>query len=150
MIIDTLENFGSYLCLHNNFKTVKEFLDNNDLKSLEVGRYELDGDNVYLSVQEYSSKIKDQAKPEAHKKYIDIQIVISGEELIGYANIKDTKPYSFYDADKDIEFLNGEVEFFNATENKFFILYPQDAHMPSIAVEKPALVKKAVFKVKVN
>lgn len=150
MIVDNLVNFKDYLCLHNGFKIVSDFLNKNNLLALECGRYELDGDNVYLALQEYLTKPVETCKPEAHKKYIDIQIVISGEENIGYVEISNTSKYTEYDSEKDIEFLNGEVEFIKATPKNFFILFPQDAHMPSVAIKEPAEVKKAVFKIKVD
>ena len=150
MILDNLENFKQYVKLHKRFEIVNDFLSNNSLENLEVGRHELDGDSVYVSVQEYTTKLESTAKPEDHKKYIDVQIVISGCEKIGYCPVTATKQYSFYEEDKDIEFLNGEVEFLTATPDKFFIFYPQDAHMPSIALGEQAVVKKAVFKVKID
>ncbi len=150
MIVDTLENFEKYLHINNRFKIVNDYLKNNDVTNLPSGKYELDGTNVYLIVQEYTTKLEQSAKPEAHKKYIDIQIVLNGIEKIGYTDISNTKQYTFYDTDKDIEFLTGDVEFKEATPGRFFVFYPEDAHMPSIAVNEPSLVKKAVFKIKVN
>lgn len=150
MIVDNLANFKNYLCLHKSFKLVADFLERNDLIALECGRYEIEGDDVYLALQEYETKTIEICKPEAHKKYIDIQIVITGEENIGYADIQNTSKYTDYDSEKDIEFLNGEIEFIKATPDNFFILFPQDAHMPSVAIAEPIGVKKAVFKIKVS
>ncbi len=150
MILDNLVNFKEYVKLHKRFEIVNNFLLNNLLENLEVGRHEIDGNNVYLSVQEYTTKLEETAKPEAHKKYIDVQILISGTEKIGYCPIQYTQQYSFYDEEKDIEFLIGEVEFLTATPDKFFIFFPQDAHMPSIAVGEQTSVKKAVFKIKID
>lgn len=149
MIVDNLDNFETYICLHKGFKLVYDFLVRNDLKSLECCRYEIDGNNVYLSLQQYQTKMQEICKTEAHKDYIDIQIVVSGEENIGYANILNTSKNTEYDSVKDIEFLNGEVDFIKATPDNFFILFPQDAHMPSVAITHPVEVKKAVFKIKV-
>lgn len=148
MIVDNIANFNKYLSLHKDFKQVADFLKQNDLKTMDCGKYEIDGSNVYLALQQYQTKPQDICKPEAHKNYIDIQIVVSGEENIGYADILNTSKCTEYDSEKDIEFLNGEVEFIRATPDKFFILYPQDAHMPSVAINNPSDVKKAVFKIK--
>ena len=150
MIVDVLDNFINYLHLHKKFEIVNDYLKNNNLKDMPVGKYEIDGNDVYLALQEYNSKPEIGAKAEAHKKYIDIQIVVEGSEKIGYTDKSNTKPCTFYDTDKDIEFLDGAVDFTEARPGMFFIFYPKDAHMPSIAINEPTVVKKAVFKVKVD
>ena len=150
MIVDVLDNFSNYLHLHKKFGIVNEYLNNNNLKDMPVGKYEIDGTDVYLALQEYNSKPESGSKAESHKKYIDIQIVVEGIEKIGYTDKSNTKPCTFYDTEKDIEFLDGAVEFSVAKPGIFFIFYPKDAHMPSIAIDQPAFVKKAVFKVKID
>lgn len=149
MIVDKIKNFGLYICVHKHFQLVKDFIEKNDLSKLECGRYDILDDEVYLSVQEYETKVKDSAKAESHKKYIDIQMVLSGEELIGYTDISKSSQYTFYDEHKDIQFLNAEVDFLNANSSNFFVFFPQDVHMPSMSVVEPAMVKKAVFKIKI-
>ncbi len=66
------------------------YLQNADLAGLEPGRVEIDGDQVFAFVQEYTSKPMEQGRWEAHVKYIDIQYIVSGEEQIGYANVADS------------------------------------------------------------
>ena len=99
MIIDTIKNCGLYAAGNENlkkgFEFIKEFLEN----PKAVGKYEIDGDNVYAIVQEYETKAP--GKFESHKKYTDIQFIVSGKELIGYANIAHLTPDTEYDAEKD-------------------------------------------------
>lgn len=145
MIIDNLSNAEKYTCLHKDFKLVFDFLKNNDLTKLECGKHQLRGDEVFFNLQEY--KTKPTQKLEAHKKYIDIQVVAIGEEYMGYTNIDNTSLSESYDNERDVMFLNGNVDKLLATNKNFLIFYPEDAHMPALAVKEPKKVKKAIFKI---
>lgn len=153
MIIDKLENAQFYYGLGEKFKKGFEYLKNTDLKNFENGKYEIDGDEIFVSVQDYRTKHENEGKFEAHKKYADIQFIIEGEEKLGYENIKNCKAVTIYDKKNDIEFLenlNDKNRFVYAEENCFVIFAPQDAHMPCIAVKKPSYVKKAVVKIRLD
>lgn len=150
MIADIIENAQDYYKLGENFQKGFEFLKNTDLKKLENGKYEIEGDNVFVSVQDYQTKPEAKGKFEAHKKYADIQFIISGEEKIGYTNIRNCTPTTFYDDTNDIVFLEGKGDFITAHENSFLIFMPQDAHMPCISIDDSKYVKKAVVKVKIS
>ena len=145
MIIDTLTNAEKYITLNENFKTVFDYLKNNDLSKMECGSYQIDGKNLFFNLQE--GETKPIQKLEAHKKYIDIQVVVNGEEYMGYTNIETTTITEEYNEDKDVMFLNGEVDKVKATNKHFVVFYPQDAHMPSLSVKENKLVKKAIFKI---
>ncbi len=150
MITDTIQNAENYYKLGENFQKGFEFLKNTDLKNLENGKYQIDGENVFVSVQDYTTKPESEGKFEAHKKYADIQFIIKGEEKIGYTNIQNCTPSTFYDDTNDIVFLESSGDFITARENTFLIFLPQDAHMPCILTDSPRYVKKAVVKVKIS
>ncbi len=128
------------------------FLKGNDLKSLELKRYDIDGNNLYAPVSEYLTKNEEDARYEAHQKYIDIQYVVSGKELIGIAPLSQKKEVLVpYDATKDIEFLTvAKVVNYKATPDKFFIFFPEDAHRPGLKDGDNSPVRKVVVKVKVD
>lgn len=149
MIIDKIENAHLYYCLGENFEKGFKFLQENDLSNYENGKYEIDGENLFVSIQDYESKLESEGKFEAHKKYADIQFIIKGEEKLGFTNLENCTASTLYDKEKDIVFLNGTGNFAKAKENYFLIFMPQDAHMPCIAIDKPCFVKKAVVKVRV-
>jgi len=147
MIKDELKKYKNYKNLDNNIKKGLEFLENTDFSALDDGRYELFDDN-YVNIQTYNTK--EDADFEAHRDYIDIQYIISGEERIGvtsYSSCTTTVPYN---KEKDIEFLKGNGKYFELKEGEFMILYPKDAHKPSISIDKSNSVKvrKAVVKIK--
>ncbi len=145
MIIDRIENAEKYTNLHKDFKLVFDFLKAHDLNTLECGRHELRGNEVFFNLQEYTTK--QTQKLEAHKKYIDIQVVANGEELMGYTNINKTTVKEEYNEEKDVMFLNGSVDKLHADNKTFLIFYPEDAHMPALSVNEDKTVKKAIFKI---
>lgn len=145
MIIDKLSNSDKYINLHKDFKLVFDFLKTHDLKNLECGRYELKGSDLFFNLQEYETK--QTQKLEAHKKYIDIQVVITGEEYMGYTNLENTTVSEEYNEEKDVMFLKGSVDKLLADNTTFLIFFPQDAHMPALSVNEDKKVKKAIFKI---
>lgn len=152
MIKNSLKYTKNYYNLSNKIKLALEYLEKNDLKVFDNGRYDILGDDVYVNVQDYTSKPETQGKWEAHKKYIDIQFMIKGTERIGVAEIDNYQTTEAYDESKDLEFLavaNDNYQFINMNENDFIILYPQDVHMPQIAMNTPSYVKKAVVKISI-
>lgn len=128
------------------------FLKDNDLTKLELKRYDLDGDNLFITLSEYNTKNPEDAKFEAHRKYIDIQYVVSGSEMVGIAPlITQDSVLQPYDATKDIEFVTIKKPLFvNAVPTRFFIFFPEDAHMPGLKEETNAPVRKAVVKVRID
>lgn len=145
MIIDVLSNADKYISLNEDFKLVFDFLKQNDLKTMECGKHELRGDEVYFNLQEYETK--PIQKLEAHKKYIDIQVVAEGEEYMGYTNTDNTTVSEEYNPEKDVVFLNGSIDKLKANNKNFLIFFPEDAHMPALSTNSPAYVKKAIFKI---
>lgn len=84
MIYDTLEHAGQYRGLSGNLAKALDYLTGTELETVEAGRVEIDGERVFALFQSYETKPEND-RPEAHRKYIDIQYLIEGEELIGVA-----------------------------------------------------------------
>ena len=149
MIIDQTANFKEYVSLHPRFRRACDYLLGMDLAGIPVGRYEIDGENIYAMVQEYQTRPHAQGFWEAHRRYIDLQVVIQGAEKVGYANIKRLSQGE-YDPARDFLALFGEGDFFTLKEVDFALFLPQDAHMPGLAVEASAPIKKIVIKIAVS
>jgi YhcH/YjgK/YiaL family protein len=128
------------------------FLKSNDLATLELKRYDLDGDNLYAMVSAYMTKNPEDAKFEAHRQYIDIQYVVSGSEWIGIApRASQDSILQQYDATKDIELLSLKQGMtVRAAQDRFFIFFPDDAHMPGLKAEANAPVRKVVVKIRID
>jgi YhcH/YjgK/YiaL family protein len=128
------------------------FLKNNDLSKLEVKRHDLDGDNLFVNVSEYVTKNEEDAKFEAHKKYIDLQYVVSGNELIAVAPLNtQTSVLQEYDPARDVMFLSmSKIINYKAAPDRFFLFFPNDAHRPNVKDGTNSPVKKVVVKIKVD
>jgi YhcH/YjgK/YiaL family protein len=128
------------------------FFKNTDLTKLEVKRYDIDGDNLFATVSEYISKNEETTKFEVHRKYIDIQYVISGKEVMNIAQLTSVKEVLMpYDATKDIEFVTvNKLVSLKATPDKFFIFFPVDVHRPGLKDGVNSPVRKVVIKLKVD
>jgi len=148
MILDKIENAGFYSCISENLKKGFDFLKNTDLSQVEVGRFEIDGKNVFALISEYESKAHQDCRLEAHQAYADIQYIVSGREAIGFAPLNGQTVTEEYIAEKDIVFFSGETTQLILETGMFAVFYPQDAHRPSMQIDEPEHVKKIVVKVK--
>ncbi len=146
MILDQLNNSAVYEALHPLFKQAFDYIKQHDLSQLEPGKIELQGQSLYISIQEPKGKKPEEARLETHAKYIDIQFLISGKERIGWkyeAECKDAQ--APYNPEKDITFFNETpTAYADMKPGEFCIFFPGDAHAPCIA---DAPLKKAVVKV---
>ena len=123
----------------------------NKAKDAAVGKYDLEN-GAYVSVQEYTTKARSEAKYEAHKKFIDIQMILSGKELIAVSPIDKMTISDEYNEEKDFMLFhhNDECTDYVLEAGDFLILYPQDVHMPGVCVNEKSPVRKIVVKVPVE
>jgi len=150
MIYDIFENRQQYYSCHRYFSMSFDFIQRAVTENLAPGKYELDGKNVFAIVQEYTTKPQGE-EFEAHREYIDIQYIISGQESMECAELKNCSVVTPYDPQKDVAMLvcNGvsaKMEFDGGT---FAIFFPHDAHKPGFMLNYPADVKKIIVKVHV-
>jgi YhcH/YjgK/YiaL family protein len=148
MIIDRIENAPMYIGLGPRIAQALRHLQSADLAALAPGKHDLDGENLFVVVAEYETKPIDQAFYEAHRKYIDIQLLARGTERMGYAHVKDLKVVEPYDAERDFVKLKGDGQLFTVRPGEFVLFAPHDAHMPALAVDKPQPAKKIVLKIR--
>lgn len=152
MVFDNLKNCELYYSLHPRFREGFEFIKKAIAENLEAGKYEIDGKELWASVQEYTSKLECDAKAEAHKNYIDIQYIVSGVEVIAGFDIARATPKSEYNDVKDVMFYEDDA---NATKgilnaDEYGIFFPNDVHKPGMCLDgKQDTVKKIVVKVKI-
>jgi len=129
----------------------KAFLDEHDLASIKPGRYEL-GEGDFLNVIETSTRPREESQYESHVNYIDIQMPIKGYELCEVSLLEDAKVSVPYSEADDIAFHSNSHEDMQylLEPGSFIVLMPEDAHMPTLAIDEPAPIKKAVFKIRVS
>ena len=149
MIIDSIKNAKKYYSVHPSFKAAFEALEKID-ENTPCERITVDGDNIFINMAEYVNKNVDECLYESHKKYIDIQYVVSGEE---YIDLCDQDILEFTDNrldTDDIAFFKDTDKFSRAdlTEGTFVVIFPGEAHKPCIAPDgKGVKVRKAVAKI---
>lgn len=151
MVLDVIENISKYASINKNFIKAFRFIEENNLEEFSEGKYEVDGDNVFISIQTYITRDEVENKWEAHKKYIDIQYILKGTEVMGYKNLLDLNLTEDLLEEKDVAFYE-EVENWvklNLKAGDFAIFFPEDGHKPCCLSKEPELILKAVIKVKV-
>lgn len=152
MVYDSLEALKNYADVIPNFDKVAEFLSR-DLSALPDGRVELDGDNLYASLNTYNTKPIENCLFESHDRYIDIQILLSGEEICGVSPSSERLEVATpYDTAKDYRLLqvpDWPCAMLPLHPGVFAIFWHDDAHMPGVAIdEKPSSVRKCVIKIR--
>jgi YhcH/YjgK/YiaL family protein len=151
MIIDQLFNAHSYYNLHKGIAAALHYLQNINLPEIAPGKYAIDGEKLFAIVQEYDTLDMANEKMESHRKYIDVQYMIAGEELVGHALLINQIPVQAYDEAADYMLFGEAPAFFSKLQaGMFMIFFPTDLHMPCIKNEITLPVKKIVIKVAVE
>lgn len=150
MIYGELRELKFYKGISKNLDKAIECIESGAYKTAPEGKNIIDGDNVFFNCQNVKTQPVEERFFEGHKKYIDIQIVINGEEKIGYStrsNVVRTTPWN---RETDFEKYEGSVDhLFELNGDTFIILFPEEPHMPLIHGENgPMEIKKVVFKIK--
>lgn len=125
-----------------------KYLKDIKISEFKVGKFEIEAENIFALHQEYKTIPRNKCKLEAHKRYIDIQYILDGEELIGYANIDKLEIDSEYNTENDIVFFKqASMSEVILKSGEYAIFEPEDAHSPQGIVEFETNVKKIVIKV---
>jgi YhcH/YjgK/YiaL family protein len=127
-----------------------EIIEELDLETVECGKYVVD-DDIYYMVQEYETKYPQEARYEAHQKYVDIQYIVKGVERMEFADTDKLKVAEAYNPEIDAVFLEDPkvIDACVVEAGDYRIFYPEDAHKPGLCVGEPAKVKKIVAKVRI-
>jgi len=134
------------------FRLAVEFLRRKDLPDLPDGEVPLDGRNVYAIIQGYETVKAGVPKFECHRRYIDVQFILSGEEIVGWAPSDEMTPAGSYDEGKDICFgtvAAGKWTPVLLRTGQLAVLWPEDAHAPRLAAGARVPVRKIVVKIAV-
>lgn len=149
MIYDKIKNLKKYESYLHAAGKIADYLKETDLTKLECGTYEL-FDGITLNISEYEP-FANPDKWEAHRKYIDLQIVVCGNERMDSAPIDNAEGGEGFHDDDDYELYascgDTFASIYGDTET-FAVFEPADAHRPGIFY-KAKNVKKAVFKIPV-
>lgn len=148
MILDTLGNAAKYANLKSGLSEAFGFLDQPHLSSLPDGKYEISGDQVFAIISRQNGRELSEGQLEGHRKHLDIQYLISGEESIGWSPREGLINTVEYDKEKDLEFFAGTPQsLLIVPPGSFALFLPTDAHLPLIGKGE---IHKVVVKVAVG
>lgn len=143
-------NDTSKICRIAEIQQVLDYIRKNGATA-EDGKVELDGKNVYISFQSYETKKWEDCKYESHENYIDVQYVISGEEIMTVTTKDGLREKAPYNPDKDVVFYEDDKrgEDYLLKAGDYVVVYPDDVHKPKAMNGAPCAVKKAVAKIRI-
>ncbi len=145
MIIDKTENAWRYQALLPQMAEILEFAK--DAANREAGTYPFPWGRIMI--QEGNTRHLCEADFEAHDKYLDIQWMLSGSELVEWANVGELTETIPYDSQGDIRFLKGKGSVLEVPAGVFYLVYPEDAHKPCCHRIRQGSYKKMVVKIRV-
>ena len=152
MIVTDIKQIGHQVSMTSALKKAIDFLRRPDIHDLADGRVDIDGQHLFALIQRYETVMTDIPKFEYHRKYMDVQYIVSGEEIIGWAPAGRMVVTEAYDIERDICFgivSKGEITPVYLQAGQLAVLYPEDGHAPKLAAGSPSPVIKIVVKVAV-
>ena len=150
MILDKMENAGLYASILPNMADAFAFA-RSVTEETPLGRIELPELGGFALLMEYETEPAEERKLETHKRFADIQLILSGREKIEWTPLKGLAVETPYDEEKDVAFWKGEAEAsLTLGPGSFAIFLPADAHKPNCSIDAPAHMRKLVVKVPVD
>lgn len=127
-----------------------EIIEGLNWDGITCGKYVVD-DDIYYIVQEYETKYPQEARYEAHRKYVDIQYILKGTERMEFADVAKLEVDEAYNAEADAELFKDPkvIDACVVEAGDYRIFFPEDAHKPGLCVGEPSKVKKIVAKVRI-
>ncbi len=135
MILDSLKNSALYYGVSPRMKQAFELIASTDWTTMEPGIHELDGKDIYVNVMERELKQKPDAKLEIHNEYIDIQVLIRGEEeSFGWSERRELKkPLGEFSVENDIQLFDDVPQtYYTVRPGQFTVPLPEDGHAPMV------------------
>jgi len=152
MVVSDLDHLDHQIAGTPGLRKAFAFLRSLDAHSLPDGRVEIDGERVFALVQRYETMMSDAPRFECHRKYIDVQYLVSGEEIIGWAPAESMTITAPYDAEKDAAFgtiAAGKWTPVYLQPGQAAVFWPEDGHAPKLAAGATSAVMKIVVKIAV-
>ena len=148
MIFSTLSQSARYTALHPLFPQAFDHIRNTDLNALTPGVYQIVEGKLFAIVEHLQGRTRESAKLEVHRKHIDIQMVLSGDETMGWKTLSDCHdPVDEYSEVRDIRFFNdAPASWVQVPPGCFCIFFPEDAHAPLVG---EGAIRKVIFKIAV-
>ncbi len=150
MILDTISNSGSTEALNDRFRQLFEYLRTHDLTKAPAGRIAIDGDALYINLEDATLRRREEQLLEVHRRYIDVHFPLDGLETIGWSSLSELSEdkADAYDEARDFRFYHQAAStYFTVSPGQFYVMYPEDAHAPIIG---EGTLRKAVAKIRID
>jgi YhcH/YjgK/YiaL family protein len=146
MILDQLDSALMYTGFGETIVIGLSLLSEDSVRNAAPGKHEVDGDSLFYIVDEYETKPIGQGRLEIHRKYLDIQYIVSGSECLGFAPLEGLTEETLYEGEKDLAFYRYEPTMTKLIlkQGMFAIFWPNEPHMPGRSIDKAVAVKKIV------
>lgn len=142
MIICPWKDISRYEAVIPGLQEAVEAINSHDPQV--PGTYPLPNGRFMVGV--HKSHGVEGAKAEAHRKFLDIQYVVTGQDVVGWAPLSSLTPAGEFNAEGDIGFYNGPVELIRVPAGYCYVVFPEDAHMPDCHIDEPNDFLKIVVK----
>lgn len=151
MIYDVLQDIKIYKGMNKNLDRAIDFISEKKYLDAKPGENIIEKNVIYFNFcEKVMTRENDNLEFECHKKYIDIHIVLEGEETIAYAKFKDCVETQSYDPEKDTAFMKGKIQAkLVLNKDNFLIFFPKEPHLPLLKVNEIKEIKKIIFKIEV-
>lgn len=151
MIYGEIKGIKTYKGLLKNLDKAIEYISEGKYKDNHFGKNEIEGDVIYFNCPEKAmTRDKNGLELEYHKKYIDIHIVLEGEEVIGYSAFNSLMETKKFDIENDYALMKGDVQTeIYLDKEKFLIIFPYEPHIALLKVGEEKEIKKVIFKVEI-
>jgi len=150
MIYDTFDHIDQYFSKDSSLHEALAFVAAFDRTQAD-GRYPIDGEALYALVSTYDTSPREERRFEAHKKYLDVQVLLEGEEAIDVSLEANLPFLQEYNESKDVMFLEPPADYTSLVMKPgyFAVFYPQDLHRPNCHLHGKQHVRKIVVKVRI-
>ena len=150
MVFGNLDHIEEFSFLEEGIKECFDYARTHDLASFEKGSHEIDGERLFVNIVEYTTTVSEERFWEAHKKYLDVHLMLAGMEQIDLNFIQNMEKKEFVEKDDFLPLEGERNSFVQLKKGDFLVCYPSDGHRTAVAVNGPERIKKAIFKVKCN
>lgn len=122
----------------------------NDLLSYEKGSHPIDGEELFVNIVEYETTTPENRFWEAHRQYLDLHFMLRGPEQIDVNFIDNMEQKAFVEKDDFLPLEGDPNSHVILNAGDFLLCYPADAHRTAVQVGAPAVIKKAIFKIRIH
>lgn len=150
MIFGNIRQEAAYGFLPEDLKEFFVYAASHELAGYEKGSHPIDGERFFVNIVEYETTLPENRFWEAHRKYLDVHLMLDGQEQIDLNFIENMEQKEFVEKDDFLPLEGEKNSHVILTEGDFLLCYPKDAHRTAVQVEKPVKIKKAIFKIKIQ